>query len=112
MPPLLGLQITVARPVDEIRSHRQQRDGTMSSNEPASLYHLVLQGFADLGFAANASIKRRILLKDGFFVGEVFHGGGLVATYLPERSAIEFYGADGYLLSTVVLPGDGMRRAA
>ena len=67
----------------------------MQSNEPASLYDYVLQGLAELGVPANQPLQRRILLKDGYLVGEQFSGGALQATYLPEQSAIEFRDADG-----------------
>ena len=65
------------------------------------VFPAVLEGFRELGVPDLQSISRTILLRDGFFAGQKFLCGDMVAIVPAGGEEVAFFAGDGGLRKTI-----------
>ena len=75
----------------------------MSAMRQAPVFPAVLAGFRELGAPDLESISRTILLRDGFYAGQKFLCGDMVAIVPVGGEEVAFFTGDGGLRKTIRL---------
>lgn len=75
----------------------------MIATRQTPVFPAVLEGFRELGASDLGSISRSILLRDGFFAGQKFFCGDMVAIVPVGGEEVAFFGRDGGLRKAVRL---------
>jgi hypothetical protein len=88
------------------------RADTMDSTQIEAMYQIVVQGFADLGASNPQCVSRSILLRNMFYVGQVFRCEGWRAVWMIDGNSVEFYDTAGTLAKSASLAGETVNRKA
>ncbi len=84
----------------------------MDTPQAEAVYELVTRVFADLGAASPQQLNRSLLLRHGFYAGQVYRCEGWQAVWLIDKGCVEFSDCQGQPCRTVALLDEQVRMAA
>ena len=84
----------------------------MDAAQIEAMYQTVMQGFSDLGASNPQCVSRSMLLRNMFYVGQVFRCEGWSAVWMIDGNSVEFRDAAGKLVRTLSLAGETVIRKA